>query len=83
MFGEPNRMKHAEQVRANKSGNTIINLNLFCLIDLIICKQKIVAGSPQAVQTMRQSHSNRDLSPEHQGKKYIKHVTKDLIREIL
>ena len=63
LFGEPNRVKQAEQLRSTKSGGNI--------------------GQQQQQSSMRQSQQSQSGSPERQRKQYIKHVTKDLIREIL
>jgi hypothetical protein len=66
LFGEPHRVKHAQQMRENRQSANQNNHN---------------ETNRHGTAGVGQSYSG---SPERtQRKHYVKHVTKDLIRDIL
>ena len=78
LFGQPNRLKHAQQLRDAKSS-----------IFIFFSSFKKYFSKLQFLDSNIDLRKSNEFSPERtkksgpQNKEYIKHITKDLIREIL
>ena len=83
LFGAPNRLTHAQQMRENKSSNS----NSFEVIVSQWNMLNLLQLKPDSSVDLRKAASMELSSPDRNRKphpkEYIKHITKDLIREIL
>lgn len=84
LFGPPNRIKQAQQMRENKSSRSLASAWPFpssCFVNGNFVLESNYGARASGEDNLSSPERNRRNGPQH--KEYIKHITKDLIRDIL